>query len=203
MNSFELTKYEVERVRKIDLNKVKEGDVIEREKLVNKYLKLIKNLSKVNGYIDEDIMQELLYILLGKAVKTYDSSKGIKFSTYFVNLAKNAKYNYLKKENIRNHLSIQNENEEDISFIEILFSDMDLEKDFIDKEVKKILKDIIEDLSKKHQKIIELYYGFGNNEIHTFKEIGDNLGFSKQYAEKELNKVKGQIKNRLKWEGVF
>lgn len=204
MEAFKLTKYEVNKESKyIDFNKVKEGDQEETKKMVEKYLRLVKKLSKVNGYIDEDVMQELLCLLLGKAIDTYDTSKGIAFSTYFYNLARNFKGDYFSKQEIRQHNSLENGGEGEVSYIEILFSDIDLENDFIEEEIKEIVNDIVNNLRPRHQTMIKKYYGFGEEKEHTFKEIGEYMDYSKQYIRDEIEKVKEYIKNRLQWEGVF
>ena len=87
--------YHKAETKKINLDKLKKGDKEEQEKMILKFLPLIKKKSYINGVIDEDLMQELIVFILTKAIETFDQNKNIKFITWVYILVENKKNNYL------------------------------------------------------------------------------------------------------------
>ena len=66
-----------------------------------------------------------------------------------------------------------------------------------DKEIYKVLRNIVEELSQRENEIIKLYYGFYNNERYTQKEISVILGMSKSNVSKVLSIALSKISSRL------
>lgn len=200
---FELTKIEAPEINNVDIEKVKQGDEKEKEKLVLKFLPLVKKLSKENGVVNEDLMQELLIVLFKKAVPTYKASKKVKFMTYFYGLAMNSRANYYKSKSHRSHYSINkyiyDEGQEEFS--DYLIADMDLEEEYVNKDVVKIINNIVNELKAPHKKMIREFYGFNGKE-KTCIEIAKEFGCTRQNINQEIVKIRNYIGERLKWEGV-
>ena len=201
---FNLTKYESNTSIKVDYNRAKSGDYKEREKLVEKYLPLVKRIVKRElGHIDEDIMQDMLCLLVGKAIQTFEPNSGNRFSTYYYNLAQNEIRNKKQRFSYRNHQSINETNDDGEEIAKFIPDDIDIEGEYLDKELKGIIDNIVSDLKPKHKFIIENYYGLNTGEDNTQQEIADKLGISQQAVVKHLNKVEEYIKKRLQWEGAY
>lgn len=203
LNKLESNYKEIE----IDYKKAKEGDVHEKDKLIKKFIRMAKDIAKNNGEIDEDLLQELLILLINKAIDTYNINSNTTFSTYYCKLANNHKNNYYKSENIRNHFSLnkktvddENKNKEYLDLIED--EDIDIENNLIQREINKVINNIINNnLKERYKKIIELHYGFNDYKKHSCREIANKIGVSRQVIYKQLNKVEELIKERLIWEG--
>lgn len=194
---FSLLNHKAE-TKKINLDKLKKGDKEEQEKMILKFLPLIKKKSYINGVIDEDLMQELIVFILTKAIETFDQNKNIKFITWVYILVENKKNNYLKKKKYRNHLSY----EECILNNCFLSENYNFEKDFIEQETKYILRQFIQQLKPDYQYIISKYYGFGCERL-TLTEIGERMGCSHETIRQKLIKSNKQLKKKLLWEGIY
>ncbi|MTI61967.1 MAG: sigma-70 family RNA polymerase sigma factor [Firmicutes bacterium] len=196
MNYFNLIQYQVDNFDKIniDFQKAKEGDTNEQLKLILKYLRLIKKISTISGKIDEDLMQEIIIDLLVDILPGYDEKKG-DFGKRLGIIAGNKKKNYLKYLHIRKHNSIDEKIEDGIELKDTLIEDINLENQYINKETRKKLFELISQLKPKHQYMVNKYYL--KDPPLTLKEIGQQLGYSHEYVRQELKKVRLYLKRKM------
>ena len=108
------------------------------------------------------------------------------------------------KINIKNIESIYNPSkiDEDILLIDILSSDIDLENDYIDSEIYRYIDELVESLPDKKRNVIELYYGFNDNDKMIQEEVANKLNISKQYVNKILIESIEILKEKLIKEGI-
>ncbi|MFW6009639.1 MAG: hypothetical protein ACOCP8_10285, partial [archaeon] len=98
INSFKLSNYKVNSNKKgFDIEKIKNGDVVEKKKMIESLLPFIIKESKIEGKINDDLLQELIVETLDKAVKKYDKDRGVKFITFLKYLLYHSKLNFLKE----------------------------------------------------------------------------------------------------------
>ncbi|MFP4018262.1 MAG: sigma-70 family RNA polymerase sigma factor [Bacteroidales bacterium] len=203
MQKFNLKRYQLEKHHSdITINFDKAlTDPEEQEKMVYKYLNLLKKIAKINNKIDEDLLQELFELMLDKALKTYDGH--IKFSTWVVYLARNHKKNYIQRNNRRKHQSLNSFIDAETELIDILPNDIDLEQNLIREKIFKFLNREIKKLKPKHQKIIKKYYGFEKEKPHTLKEIANIFDCDFSYIYQEKRKALDYLDNKMQWVGIL
>lgn len=139
-------------------------------------------------------------LALLKAIQTYDESKGCKFSSYATNCIQYDIFNYLayksnpRRKNDFLNMSIDECLEDKGLLIEIIDSGIDLEKDIMEKEKIDLLNTIIEILEPNDSYMVKHYFGLGNNEKMTQKEIADELGLKQNYVSFRIKRALKIIK---------
>lgn len=98
-------------------------------------------------------------------------------------------------------------NESDITLGDIVDSNCNIENDFLEKELKKNIADLISKLNTREELIIRMYFGIpkDNNPLfnsqHSFKEIGDYCNLTKervrQIMKKSFMKMQRLDKNHI------
>ena len=108
------------------------------------------------------------------------------------------------KINIKNVESIYNPSkiDKDILLIDILSSDIDLENDYINYVIYRYIDELVVNLPDKKRNVIELYYGFNDNDKMIQEEVGNKLNISKQYVNKILIESIEILKRKLISEGI-
>lgn len=131
-----------------------------------------------------------------KAANTFDESKGIKFSTYAGKcigqeiLHKMYYQNRNKRKHNYNLISFdENVGDTETTFYEIIDSGVNLEEDFIKQEKIKLLYKIIAILESRDRYMICHYFGLGNYEKLTLKQIDERLGLKKRSTEFRIKKI--------------
>ena len=143
--------------------------------IVRKYLFYLTH----NDDISEELTQETFY----RAIKKIDSFKNnCKMSTWLCEIAKNLWYNELKK-----NKKIKNISDKEIEIIE---SEEKVENDVISKEKKLKLYNDIQNLGEDMRNVIYLRL---TGEL-SFKEIGDILGKSENWARVVFYRAKKKLK---------
>ena len=109
------------------------------------------------------------------------------------------------KINNKNIKSIYNPSkiDEDILLIDALSSNIDLENDYIVSEIYRYIDELVKSLPDKKRSVIELYYGFNNNDKMIQEEVGNKLNISKQYVNKILVESIEILKRKLISEGII
>ncbi len=143
--------------------------------IVRKYLFYLTH----NDDISEELTQETFY----RAIKKIDSFKNnCKMSTWLCEIAKNLWYNELKK-----NKKIKNISDKEIEIIE---SEEKVENDVISKEKKLKLYNDIQNLGEDMRNVIYLRL---TGEL-SFKEIGDILGKTENWARVVFYRAKKKLK---------
>ena len=60
------------------------------------------------------------------------------------------------------------------------------------------LKMAVMKLNPKHQEVLVMYFGLGDTKEHTYKEIGQKLGITKEGVRLRINKAQNKLKELLK-----
>lgn len=189
------------------LKKLAIGDENIKKVLVERNLRLVVYIAKKfenTGVGIEDLIS-IGTIGLMKAINTFNTDKNIKLATYASRCIENEILMYLRKNNkIKGEVSIDEPLNQDGDGNELLLSDIlgtdyDITSRRIEDEVdKKLLKESITKLSKREKCIMELRFGFGNDEEKTQKEVADMLGISQSYISRLEKKIITKMRREIR-----
>ena len=192
-------------------DKVKKGDIAAREKIINHNIRLV--LSRINKrfknveYDKKDLLSVGIIALIS-AVDTFDISKSTSFSTYAIICIDNAILNFVKKVTADKKICSVDETifiDETITklnMLSTLSSNINLEGDYIRKEVYSAIRKLVDSLPDKDREIIIMYFGFGDNRRYTQREIAEKYNVSQVYISRIINKILYQFGNRLEKYGL-
>ena len=144
------------------------GDKKSLEFLISRYLKQIYNFSY--GYVSntqdaEDITQET-FVKVWRNIKKFNKSK--KFKTWIFEIAKNTSIDFCRKKKTVPFSRFEDESGRN-RLVEGL-ADERMDIDFIDKDMRRLLRSSVDSLPPKYKKIVDLRLN-----DYTFKEIADKL----------------------------
>ena len=140
----------------------------------------------------EEITQETMFI----AIQKIDSFKGnCKLSVWLCQIAKHVFYDYLKKQT--KHFTVSVEAQAELS-LEPISEDMDVEEQVLNKIRAEGIRREIGNLNQPYQKVFLLRL-FGEM---SFREIGDTLGKSENWARVTFYRAKVMLIERVgeKWD---
>lgn len=200
MVKFSLNSYEVNDYEKIsvDFGKVKDGNQLEKEKLVKKYLRLIKKVAtNPKKGLDEDLLQELLLNMFENVICKFDVERD--FYKYLSQALTNKKIRYFKEKNKNNHKNLEDKCFQNIELLDQLKDDFDIENNYLNNRKKKYLNYIISSLDRENEKIIKLYYGI-DCPSYTLREISDKVELSFNGVKFRLDEIKSYFKSRVDWD---
>lgn len=193
-------------------DKVKDGNITAREKIINHNIRLV--LSRINNrfknveYDKKDLLSVGIIALIN-AVDTFDISKGTGFSSYAVMCIDNAILNFIKKVNADKKIYsidetiIIDETLTELNMLSTLSSSINLEDEYIRKEVYSAIRKLVDSLSDKDKEIIIMYFGFGDNRRYTQGEIAEMYNVSQVYISRMINKILCQFGNQLEKYGLI
>ena len=148
---------------------------------------------------------------LFKAIKTYDLSRNVEFSTYAVKCIDNEiKLFFKKNKKYRNTYSLDNicsldEEKKDLK-LEYMISyenDMDILESLEQEELYKAIRKIVMDLQGRDKIIMILYFGFNNNKSYNQNEISKMLKISQSQVSKLISRIVTKIAIILKVNGFI
>lgn len=173
------------------LNGLKEGNIDDRNKLIEHNLRLVAHIVKKyeNKNEDNDDLISIGTIGLIKGIDSYSNSHNTRLTTYVARCIENEILMYFRNnkkhsKNISINESIGFDKEgNEITILDILKTD---KPDFIEDIHKKnnigLLKKYFSVLTKREKDIIIQRYGLNNTEEVTQKEIAKKLGISRSYV---------------------
>ena len=191
-------------------DRMKQGDMEAREKLINHNIRLVAYCVRTNFKDTNYDKKELVSVgCLGliKAVDTYDISKGREFSTYAGRCIIN-EINYflrgLKKDSkvlsFEDAAYLSNDGN-DLKLEDVILSKVDIERDYMESEYSKLelnlLRQSMECLDERNKKIVMLYFGFFDGKAYTQKEISDMLNISRSHLSRIINRSLKKIKTYM------
>lgn len=190
----------------------KNGDFSAREVIINGNIRLVLHqvIKKyLNTVYDKKELVSIGVVGLIKAVDNYDISKNFKFATYAARCINNEINMFIKKgKKYINDISFEkalcvDENGNEMKFEEILNDESsDFVLDYERQEICLIVRDLVESLSGRDKEIIELYFGFGDNEPFSQREIAEKFNISQVYVSKILKRILKKFSEQLKRLGV-
>ena len=181
------------------------GDESVRQTLIEHNLRLVAYIARRfenTGVGIEDLIS-IGTIGLIKGINTFRSDKNIKLATYASRCIENEILMHLRKiANQKAEVSIDEPLGSDWDGNELLLSDiLGTEEDTVMKPIEEdvdraLLRNAIETLSAREQKIIRMRFGLDGCEERTQKEVADQLGISQSY----ISRLEKRIILRLKKE---
>jgi RNA polymerase sporulation-specific sigma factor len=143
-----------------------------------------------------------------KAVKTFDESKGYKFSSYATKCIQYELSNYLHYKNTKKRkyddylISLDEEiDEERNTLLDLISDETNLENEIIENERINLLKKIIEILEPNDKFMIEHYFELWGNKKMNQKEIAKVLNVKQTYVSYRIKRTMRIIKKIMeeKW----
>ncbi len=186
--------------------KMKNGDVLAREELIKRNMRLVAHIVKkyYTNYKDQEDLISIGTIGLIKAIDSYNIENGTRFATYAGKCLQNEILMYFRaQKKISCESSINDTIELDrdgnpLTYIDIISVD-DTIIDEIDIKSKRemILWALDHKLNSREKKIVTLRYGLANNRPITQREVATKLGISRSYVSRieksALEKLKAFI----------
>jgi len=182
------------------LDKIKNGDIVAKNKLIKHSLKLVYdiiNLKYQNNLYDFDDLFQVGTLSLEKAIEHFDIEKGNDFSRYAYVIINNEIFNYIKNEDKNNSLNLSlDENFYEVKEYINRNNYYDFVDNFINEETKTIINNIINEFPTQEKELVKAYYGFDGKK-YSLQELYDkfNLNHSTIYMklEKTLKKIQKEL----------
>ena len=181
-----------------------------RDNLVLENINLIYYvLKKYNLYNKLEEYYDIGMIGLVKAANNFDESKGYTFSTYGISCIRSEVFGYIRRENNNkrkanyNTISLdttinRKNNEKEITLLDVLSSDINIEEEIIIKEQKELIKEALKILEDKELIVISYIYGInGCTELNQQKIaaiLGLQQGSVSRIAKRAIKKMKYYLK---------
>lgn len=197
-----LTKEETERL----FREFYEGSKDARNKLITYNFRLILMVINQNFGRDEYAKKDFFSVgVIGliHAVDTYEITKGYAFSTYATKCIKNEILTFLKdSKNDRqiyslNQVISKNDNDDEVELEDIVSDDNDLTEDYEQKEVYKIIREILDQIPAGKRRILMMYFGFDRDRIYNKTEIAQMYGLSRNFVSKLITNTLKDIRKEL------
>lgn len=194
--------------------RAKNGDLKAQNTILEANLRFVFNVAakyKGNGVPLSDIISEGNLGLI-KAIEKFDPSKNVKFISYAIWWVKNGIQEFIKKrqiiiniereeETLNGDIStsyISDDEDESVTRKDTMFSnDSDSDSQEISKNQKKVVYELLKNLSERERYIIECYYGIGGKREMNLEEIGKKLNLTKERVRQikatSLSKLRSDI----------
>ena len=171
--------------------KMKQGDRLAREKLINHNLRLVAHIVKkyyASG-VDQDDLISIGTIGLIKAIDSFDSTNGARFATYAAKCLQNEiLMHFRSRKKLANEVSISETIDTDKDGAPLTYSDIISVDDTIAEDLdrklqgKRVLEIVNRMLEPREREIIVLRYGLNGRKPITQREAADALGISRSYV---------------------
>ncbi len=138
-----------------------------------------------------------------KAVNTFCPQRNIKLATYASRCIENEILMFLRKNNQRTEVSIDEPLNIDWDGNELLLSDVlgtdpDTINAHIEQEVERsVLLNAVSKLSYRERQIMEMRFGLNGSREHTQKEVAALIGISQSYISRLEKKIIGRLKKDI------
>lgn len=184
------------------LERMAQGDMEAREKLIRHNLRLVAHVVKKYSSAGEaDDLISVGAIGLIKGIESYQHGKGSLLATYVARCIDNEILMYIRaNKKHRNNLSLSDavgvdKDGNEITLMDVIPSDdengfLKIEDSVVMEKVKKIVS---EKLTKREKKIINLRYGLEGDEPKTQLEVSEILNISRSYVSRLEKKIIAKI----------
>lgn len=178
--------------KKYYLNKLKEGDLLAKNVLIKRNLRLVAHIVKKYSYPNKNIDDLISIGTIGliKAIDSFDQSKGTRLATYAAKCIENEilmlMRNNKKSRNevyLHDPIGVDKEGNQ-ISLMDVLSSEEDSIVQIVEDsiQIKKLYKKIDEVLQDREKFIIRMRYGLVDGKSKTQREIANVLNISRSYV---------------------
>lgn len=171
--------------------KMREGDMLAREKLIKHNLRLVAHIVKkyyASG-VDQDDLISIGTIGLIKAIDSFDSKNGAKFATYAAKCLQNEiLMHFRSRKKLAYEVSISETIDTDKDGAPLTYSDIisvddtiaeDLDLKLKSRRVAELVNRVLE---PREREIIVLRYGLNGKKAITQRETAELLGISRSYV---------------------
>lgn len=173
------------------LERFQNGDMEARSMLIEHNLRLVAHIIKkyYSSQSDQDDLVSIGTIGLIKAVNTFDSSKGIRLSSYAARCIENEVLMFFRNgkksaQDVSMNEPIDTDKEGNTLTLMDVMSTEDNIVDDLDIKIKseQLRKYLVEVLTPRERIIIELRYGLNGNRPLTQREVAQRLKISRSYV---------------------
>lgn len=173
------------------LERFQNGDMEARSKLIEHNLRLVAHIIKkyYSSQSDQDDLVSIGTIGLIKAVNTFDSSKGIRLSSYAARCIENEVLMFFRNgkksaQDVSMNELIDTDKEGNTLTLMDVMSTEDNIVDNLDIKIKseQLKKYLVEVLTPRERIIIELRYGLNGSRPLTQREVAQRLKISRSYV---------------------
>lgn len=188
------------------LEKVQEGDMEARNKLIEHNLRLVVFVARkyeTNTYNLEDLIS-IGTLGLIKGIQTFKIDKNIKLATYASRCIENEILMFMrKKSRMKIEVSLDEPLNIDYDGNELLLQDIlttnenEVQDNLDYNEKRRLMYEAIILLKPKEKEIITLRYGLNTGEEMTQKEVADYLGISQSYISRLEKKIIKKLRMQL------
>lgn len=191
------------------LDKLKEGDVLAKNILVERNLRLVAHIVKKYSYPNKEVDDLISIGTIGliKAIDSFDSNKGTRLATYAARCIENEILMLIRNNKkikseiyLQDPIGIDKEGNE-ISLMDVLSSDEDSIIEIVQSkiQIKKLYNKIEEVLQGREKFIIKMRYGLGDGNPRTQREIASQLGISRSYVSRLEKRALKKLYKELKY----
>ncbi len=188
------------------LERMHRGDASAKSMLIEHNLRLVAHIIKkyYSSSAEQDDLISIGTIGLIKAVNTFDSTKGIRLSSYAARCIENEVLMYFRSSRkSAQDVSINDPIDTDkdgnaLTLMDIMATDDDILEN-LDCKIKseQLRRYIGEVLSPREQTIVRLRYGLGGSEPLTQREVAQKLGISRSYVSRIEKKALSALYHRF------
>ena len=147
----------------------------------------IKDIIKTFHHMEYEDLYQVACIGLLKAIKSYDTSKNIKFNSYMYNVVKNEilmtlrNNNTMKNSNME-EVSTEAQTTDDLTVMDTLKSDINIEDEYLVKEEYRELYELIDKYYSKNEMKRNVMYALLREEKQM--DVAEKYGISRAYVNK-------------------
>lgn len=169
------------------INEYKQGNKEVFDDIFMQEERQIKDIIKTFHHMEYEDLYQVACIGLLKAIKSYDTSKNIKFNSYMYNVVKNEilmslrNNNTMKNSNME-EVSTEAQTTDDLTVMDTLKSDINIEDEYLVKEEYRELYELIDKYYSKNEMKKNVMYALLREEKQI--DVAEKYGISRAYVNK-------------------
>ena len=169
------------------INEYKQGNKEVFDDIFMQEERQIKDIIKTFHHMEYEDLYQVACIGLLKAIKSYDTSKNIKFNSYMYNVVKNEilmslrNNNTMKNSNME-EVSTEAQTTDDLTVMDTLKSDVNIEDEYLVKEEYRELYELIDKYYSKNEMKRNVMYALLREEKQI--DVAEKYGISRAYVNK-------------------
>lgn len=169
------------------INEYKQGNKEVFDNIFMQEERQIKDIIKTFHHMEYEDLYQVACIGLLKAIKSYDTSKNIKFNSYMYNVVKNEilmtlrNNNTMKNSNME-EVSTEAQTTDDLTVMDTLKSDVNIEDEYLVKEEYRELYELIDKYYSKNEMKRNVMYALLREEKQM--DVAEKYGISRAYVNK-------------------
>ena len=169
------------------INEYKQGNKEVFDNIFMQEERQIKDIIRTFHHMEYEDLYQVACIGLLKAIKSYDTSKNIKFNSYMYNVVKNEilmtlrNNNTMKNSNME-EISTEAQTTDDLTVMDTLKSDINIEDEYLVKEEYRELYELIDKYYSKNEMKKNVMYALLREEKQI--DVAEKYGISRAYVNK-------------------